>query len=288
MSRASLLEKEAHLRNDIFNFFKLQFCVALLHGTTRGTVLIKTLPAAFQMEEILFGLREHSSGLNCGQWDYIFSFVKRRRAEHAAALPDRSQVTMEVPFMAAYVRLLIYCKVTAMGGMSAYIPIKDDPKANEIVTNDHDGTWIAHPLINKIAMEVFSEHMFGPNQYHIHREGMKVAVSDLLNTSIPVKITEEGIHSSVATALAYSDAGLVYVKYSSCVAGDAEYIDSIVDELVPTLVGGSVTARKLEIVAAYLKKQVRQEWPSEFLTSDLMRYLAVADGVPEKWQKSVL
>ena len=218
-----------------------------------------------------------------------------------------------------------------MGGMSAQIPIKNDPKANEIamakvradklreVTNGHDGTWIAHPLINQIASEIFNEHMLGPNQYHVRREDVKVTAADLLNTNVPGKITAEGIRSSVHTSLAYSgswvggngciplnhlmeDAATAeitrvqlwqYVKYGSRVAdtGDivtAEYIDKIVDEIVPTLLGGSITEKNLEIVAKYLKRQVRQEWPSEFLTSDLMRYLAVADGVPEKWQKSVL
>ncbi|THG93203.1 hypothetical protein EW026_g7968, partial [Hermanssonia centrifuga] len=169
---------EARLWNDIFNFS--QSYIGMPHGVIRGTVLIETLPAAFQMEEILFELRQHSSGLNCGRWDYIFSFIKKRRADRTAVLPDRKDVTMEVPFMDAYVRLLIQTchkrKVAAMGGMSAQIPIKEDPKANEIamakvradklreVKNGHDGTWIAHPLINKIAMDVFNEHMLGPNQ----------------------------------------------------------------------------------------------------------------------------
>ena len=121
--------------------------------------------------------------LEVNSWDYIFSFIKRRRADRTAVLPDRGDVTMEVPFMDAYVRLLIQTchrrKVAAMGGMSAQIPIKDDPKANEVamakvradklreVRNGHDGTWIAHPLINKIAMEVFNEYMLGPNQVRL-------------------------------------------------------------------------------------------------------------------------
>ncbi|KAI0687906.1 malate synthase [Cytidiella melzeri] len=325
--------KEARLWNDIFNFS--QSYIGLSHGRIRATVLIETLPAAFQMEEILFELREHSSGLNCGRWDYIFSFIKRRRADHTAVLPDRKEVTMEVPFMDAYVRLLIQTchrrKVAAMGGMSAQIPIKDDPKANEIamakvradklreVTNGHDGTWIAHPLINKIAMDIFNEHMLGPNQYHVRREDVKVTAADLLNTSVPGKITAEGIRGSVATSLSYSAAwvsgnGCIplnylmedaataeitrvqlwqYVKYGSRVSDTgeivtAEYIDRIVDKIVPTLKSGAVTEKNLGLVASYLKKQVRQEWPSEFLTSDLMPYLAIADGCPEKWQRSVL
>jgi malate synthase len=203
---------EARLWNDIFNFS--QSYIGMQHGTIRGTVLIETLPAAFQMEEILFELRTHSSGLNCGRfvvstylqkvdltnhcrWDYIFSFIKKRRADRRAVLPDRKDVTMEVTFMDAYVRLLIQTchrfvvpvpwlcatltstrsrKVAAMGGMSAQIPIKGDDNANEAAMNKvradklrevkagHDGTWIAHPLINKIALAIFDEHMLGPNQ----------------------------------------------------------------------------------------------------------------------------
>ncbi|KAI0630414.1 malate synthase [Trametes polyzona] len=324
---------EARLWNDIFNFS--QSYIGIPHGTIRATVLIETLPAAFQMEEILFELRTHSAGLNCGRWDYIFSFIKRRRADRSAVLPDRKDVTMEVGFMDAYVRLLIQTchkrRVAAMGGMSAQIPIKNDPKANEIamnkvradklreVTNGHDGTWIAHPLINEIAMEIFNKHMLGPNQYHVRREDVKVAAADLLNTKVPGQITLEGVRSNVATSLAYSAAWLggngciplnwlmedaataeitriqlwQWVKYGMRVADSgevitAEWIDRLVDEIAPTLKSAAVAEENLDIVARYLKAQVRKEWPSEFLTSDLMGYLAVRDGCPAQWQRSVL
>ncbi|TFK91338.1 malate synthase [Polyporus arcularius HHB13444] len=324
---------EARLWNDVFNFS--QSYIGMPHGTIRGTVLIETLPAAFQMEEILFELRTHSSGLNCGRWDYIFSFIKRRRADRSAVLPDRKDVTMEVGFMDAYVRLLIQTchkrRVAAMGGMSAQIPIKNDPKANEAamakvradklreVTNGHDGTWIAHPLINQIAMEIFNKHMVGPNQYHIRREDVKVTAADLLNTKVPGQITSEGVRSSVATSLAYSAAWLggngciplnwlmedaataeitrvqlwQYVKYGLRTADtseviSAELIDRLVDEIAPTLKSATITQENLDIVSKYLKAQVRKEWPSEFLTSDLMGYLAVRDGCPASWQRSVL
>jgi len=325
--------REARLWNDIFNFS--QSYLHIPHGTIRGTVLIETLPAAFQMDEILFELRQHSSGLNCGRWDYIFSFIKRNRANRTAVLPDRKDVTMEAPFMDAYVRLLIQTchrrKVAAMGGMSAQIPIKDDPKANEIamkkvrddklreVKNGHDGTWIAHPLINKIAMDVFNEHMVGPNQYHVLREDVKVSASDLVNSTCAGQITSEGVRANVGAALAYSGAWLAgngciplnwlmedaataeiarvqlwqWVKYSSRVSDTGEHItpelvDRVIDEVAPTLKSAAVKEQNLEIVAKYLKKQVRQEWPSEFLTSDLMSYLAVADGCPPQWQRSAL
>ncbi|OSD06926.1 malate synthase [Trametes coccinea BRFM310] len=324
---------EARLWNDVFNFS--QSYIGMPHGTIRATVLIETLPAAFQMEEILFELRTHSAGLNCGRWDYIFSFIKRRRADRSAVLPDRKDVTMEVGFMDAYVRLLIQTchkrRVAAMGGMSAQIPIKNDPKANEVamakvradklreVTNGHDGTWIAHPLINDIAMEIFNKYMLGPNQYHVRREDVKVAAADLLNTNVPGQITSEGVRSNVATSLAYSGAWLggngciplnwlmedaataeitriqlwQWVKYGMRTADTGEvitaaYIDKLVDEIAPTLKSATITEENLDIVSRYLKAQVRREWPSEFLTSDLMGYLAVRDGCPAAWQRSVL
>lgn len=242
---------------------------------------------------------------------------------------------MEAPFMDAYVRLLIQTchkrKVAAMGGMSAQIPIKDDPAANELamkkvrddklreVTNGHDGTWIAHPLINKIAMDIFNEHMLGPNQYHVLREDVKVAAADLLNNKIVGKITKEGIRSNIATSLAYSAAWLggsgciplnwlmedaataeitrvqlwQWVKYGVRIHDSGEIvsvklIDQLIDEIVPTLKSSAVKEDNLHIIADYLKSQIRKEWPSDFLTSDLMGYLAIADGCPPQWQRSVL
>ncbi|KAI0266737.1 malate synthase [Gloeopeniophorella convolvens] len=325
---------EARLWNDVFLF--AQSYIGMPHNTIRGTVLIETLPAAFQMEEILFELRNHSSGLNCGRWDYIFSFIKKRRADRSAVLPDRKDVTMEVGFMDAYVRLLIQTchkrKVAAIGGMSAQIPIKGDEKANEVamgkvradklreVTNGHDGTWIAHPLINKIAREIFDKHMIGANQYHIRREDVRVAAADLLNTKVPGKITAEGVHSNVSTVLAYAGAWLggngciplnhlmedaataeitrvqlwQWVHYGTRDdSGDtitAEYVDKLVDTAIPEVSKAvpSIKDEHLQIVAKYLRSQIRQPWPSEFLTSDLMSYLAAADGVPAKWQRSSL
>ncbi|KAH9036921.1 malate synthase [Lactarius hengduanensis] len=325
---------EARLWNDVFLF--AQSYIGMPHNTIRATVLIETLPAAFQMEEILFELRNHSSGLNCGRWDYIFSFIKKRRADRSAILPDRKDVTMEVGFMDAYVRLLIQTchrrKVAAIGGMSAQIPIKGDEKANEIamnkvradklreVTNGHDGTWIAHPLINKIAHEIFDQHMLGPNQYHIRREDVRVAAADLLNTKVPGKVTSGGVRSNVSTVLAYASAWLggngciplnhlmedaataeiarvqlwQWVHYG--VRDDtgatitADYITKLTDAAVPEVRKAVPTLRDehLHTVAKYLKEQVRRQWPSEFLTSDLMPYLAAVDGVPPSWQRSVL
>ncbi|KAJ3836129.1 malate synthase [Lentinula raphanica] len=325
---------EARLWNDVFDFS--QSYIGMAHGIIRATVLIETLPAVFNMEEILFELRAHSSGLNCGRWDYIFSFIKKRRADRSAVLPDRKDVTMTVPFMDAYVRLLIQTchrrKVAAMGGMAAQIPIKDDPKANDAVMErvrqdklrevlaGHDGTWIAHPLINKIALEVFNEHMLGPNQYHVRREDVKVAAADLLNPRVPGKITDEGVRSNISTSLAYTSAwvggnGCIplnylmedaataeitrvqlwqWVKYNSRLDSGqyitAEYVEKLIDELAPDVskIYPGVKEDNLKIAVDYLKGQIKKEWPSEFLTSDLMPYLAIADGAEPMWQKSAL
>ncbi|KAH8922564.1 putative malate synthase, glyoxysomal [Atractiella rhizophila] len=208
---------EARLWNDIFRM--AQSLLGIPRGTIRATVLIETIHGAFQMDEILFELREHSSGLNCGRWDYIFSFIKKFRMNPKFVLPDRSAVTMTVPFMSAYVNLLIKtCHrrgVAAIGGMAAQIPIKNDEKANSAamdkVTADklrevkagHDGTWVAHPGLIPLARKVFDEHMKGPNQYHIRREEVKVTAMDLTNTNVPGEITEAGIRSNVMALLNY-------------------------------------------------------------------------------------
>lgn len=235
---------------------------------------------------------------------------------------------MTVGFMDSYVRLLIQTchkrKVAAMGGMSAQIPIKDDPKANEVamnkvrsdklreVTAGHDGTWIAHPLINKIAREVFDENMPGPNQYHVLRQEVKVTAADLLNTKVPGKITLEGLRENVSTCLAYTAAwvggnGCIplnylmedaataeitrvqlwqWVRYGSRISDTGEVITvELVDKLVGELARGikglvaGVKEENVKLAMEYLKGQIRRQWPSEFLTSDLMPYLAIADGV---------
>jgi len=214
---------EARLWNDIFCL--AQDMLGVPRGTIRGTVLIETIPAAFEMEEIIYELREHSSGLNCGRWDYIFSVIKKFRQNPAFVLPDRGDITMTTPFMDAYVRLLIQtCHkrgVHAMGGMAAQIPIKDNAAANEAaltkVRNDklrevkagHDGTWVAHPDLVKIATDIFNEYMPYPNQLFVRREDVKVTAADLLNTrATGGKITETGIRGNVEVALTYMEAWL--------------------------------------------------------------------------------
>ncbi|KAJ2901920.1 malate synthase glyoxysomal [Zalerion maritima] len=219
---------EARLWNDAFNL--AQDSCGVPRGTIRGTVLIETILAAFEMEEIIYELRDHSSGLNCGRWDYIFSVIKKFRNNPNFVLPDRAQVTMTVPFMDAYVKLLIQtCHkrgVHAMGGMAAQIPIKDDPKANDKamegvradklreVRAGHDGTWVAHPALAVIATEIFNKHMPTPNQLFIRREDVKVTPNDLLNMNVPGAVTEEGIKKNLNIGLGYMEA---WVRGVGCV-----------------------------------------------------------------------
>jgi len=214
---------EARLWNDVFCV--AQDTIGMPRGTIRGTCLIETIPAAFEMDEFIYELRDHSSGLNCGRWDYIFSFIKKFRNHKEFVLPDRSDVTMTVPFMDAYVQLLIKtCHkrgVHAMGGMAAQIPIKNNPSANttamEKVKADkhrevkagHDGTWVAHPDLANIAMDIFNAGMTTPNQLFVRREDVHVRAQDLLNTSIPGgKITEKGIKENIEVGLLYCEAWL--------------------------------------------------------------------------------
>src|SRR5207249_1132566 len=169
---------EARLWNDVFVFS--QDYVGVPRGSIRATVLIETILGSFQMDEILYELRDHSSGLNCGRWDYIFSFIKKLGKNPKFVLPDRAQVTTTQHFLNSYVQLLIkICHrrgIHAMGGMAAQIPIKNDPAANETalervrqdklreVKAGHDGTWVAHPGLVPLAKEVFDEHKKTPHQ----------------------------------------------------------------------------------------------------------------------------
>lgn len=185
---------EARLWNEVF--LHAQHVVGLPAGTIKATVLIETLPAAFEMDEILYELRDHSAGLNCGRWDYIFSLIKTLRADPAAIVPDRGVVTMTQPCMRSYSRLLIKtCHARgahAMGGMAAQIPIKTDAAANEAalakvradkdreVSDGHDGTWVAHPALVPVARAAFDAGMPGPNQLGVARADVNVTAADLL------------------------------------------------------------------------------------------------------------
>lgn len=207
---------EARLWNDIFIF--AEETLNIPQGTIKATVLIETITAAFQMDEILYELKEHSAGLNCGRWDYIFSYIKRLRNKGEVILPDRGQVTMTSPFMKAYSTLCIQTchkrNAPAMGGMAAQIPIKNDPEANELAfakvredkkreaQDGHDGTWVAHPDLVAVAMEQFNEYMPTPNQIHRKREDVQVVATDLLEVPIGT-ITEEGLRINSSVGVQY-------------------------------------------------------------------------------------
>jgi len=212
---------EARLWNDVF--LRAQEALGIARGTIKATVLIETLPAAFEMDEILHELREHSAGLNCGRWDYIFSTIKTLRNDPAFVMPDRGQVTMEQPFLRAYTQLLVKtCHrrgVHAMGGMAAQIPIKDDPERSRAaldkvradklreVGDGHDGTWVAHPGLVGVAREVFDAHMKGPNQLHVTRDDVRVGAEDLLRVPQGTR-TEAGLRHNVRVGVQYLESWL--------------------------------------------------------------------------------
>lgn len=213
--------REARLWNDVFNM--AQEILGVPKGTIRATVLIETIIAAFEMDEILFELKDHSAGLNCGRWDYIFSFIKKFRNYDKFVLPDRSQVTMKVHFLKSYSELVIKtCHrrgIHAMGGMAAQIPIKINKKDNDAaiakvrddkereVKAGHDGTWVAHPGLVQIAREIFDRNMPGKNQIFNKREDVNITQKDLLE--VPEgEITENGLRQNVNISIQYLESWL--------------------------------------------------------------------------------
>ena len=218
---------EARLWNDVF--LAAQDALGIPRGTIKATVLIETILAAFEMDEILHELREHSAGLNCGRWDYIFSFIKKFRNRQDFLLPDRASVTMDRHFLKSYVDLLIKtCHrrgAHAMGGMAAQIPIRDDPQGNDAAmarvradklreaSAGHDGTWIAHPGLATIAREAFDSVMKGPNQLGVLRGEVNVTAQDLLR--VPQgEITEDGLRNCIRVGVQYIEA---WLRGSGCV-----------------------------------------------------------------------
>jgi len=213
---------EARLWNDVFIYAQQRFGIP--RGTVKATVLIETLPAAFEMDEFLYELREHSAGLNCGRWDYIFSCFKKFGCNPDFILADRGLVTMTSPFMRAYALLLIKTchrrNAHAIGGMAAQIPIKNDPVANEAALakvradkereagDGHDGTWVAHPGLVPVALEVFDRLMPTPNQLSKKREDVQTTAADLLRFEPQGPITEAGLRFNIEVAIAYLGAWL--------------------------------------------------------------------------------
>ena len=220
-----LPKMESHLEARLWNevFVAAQDALGIPRGTIKATVLIETILAAFEMDEILYELREHSAGLNCGRWDYIFSFIKKFRNRKDFLLPDRASVTMERHFLKSYVDLLIKtCHrrgAHAMGGMAAQIPIRDAAQANEAamarVRADklrearagHDGTWTAHPGLAPIANEAFDSVMKGPNQLQVLRADVHVSARDLLEVP-DGPITEEGLRGCIRVGVQYLESWL--------------------------------------------------------------------------------
>jgi malate synthase len=216
---------ESHLEARLWAnvFARAESLCGIPHGSIRATVLVETILAVFEMDEILYELRDYSAGLNCGRWDYIFSIIKKFRRNPAFTLPDRAQVTMTAPNMRAYSLLAIHtCHrrgIHAIGGMAAQIPIKDDPAANEEALakvradkereagDGHDGTWVAHPGLVALAREVFDAKMPEMNQLERIRDDVKVAAGDLL--AVPKgEITERGLRHNIDVCIQYMAAWL--------------------------------------------------------------------------------
>ena len=212
---------EARLWNDVFE--AAQKALGLPSGTCKATVLIETLPAAFEMDEILYELRQHIVGLNCGRWDYIFSYIKRLARNPDYILPNRAQVVMGKAFLGAYSQLLIKtCHkrgAFAMGGMAAQIPVKGDDAANEAafakvradkereVRDGHDGTWVAHPALVPVAMEVFNQHMPTPNQTSKQRDDVQIGQKEMLEVHAGER-TEAGVRECIRVGVQYIAAWL--------------------------------------------------------------------------------
>lgn len=212
---------EARLWNRVFEHAQRALDIPL--GTIKATVLIETIPGAFEMDEILHELRQHSAGLNCGRWDYIFSYIKTFADDADRVVPDRGQVGMTQPFMSAYSRWVIRTchrrNVHAMGGMAAQIPIKNDPEANEAalekvrqdklreVREGHDGTWVAHPALVPIAKAIFDEHMPGKNQIDNKRADIQVTAEDLLRPPTGTR-SDAALRHNIRVGVQYIEAWL--------------------------------------------------------------------------------
>jgi malate synthase len=210
---------EARLWNDVF--VHSQAALGIPQGSVRATALIETILATFEAEEMLYELRDHASGLNCGRWDYIFSCIKKLNKRPDYIFPDRTQITMTAPFMRAYcLHVIKVCHrrgAHAMGGMAAQIPIKNNPEANDAAlakvladkereaTDGHDGTWVAHPGLVPVALKAFDKHMPGPNQVSRQREDVNVTAAELLAPPVGT-ITDAGIRTNFSVGIQYLEA----------------------------------------------------------------------------------
>ena len=269
---------EARLWNDIFNLAQDE--LGIPRGTIKATALIETVLAAFEMDEFLWELREHSAGLNIGRWDYIFSCIKKFRAHEDFCLADRAQVTMTAPFMRAYALALVktchHRGAPAMGGMAAQIPIKDDPAANDAamekvradklreVTDGCDGTWVAHPALVPIAKAIFDQHMPSPNQYGKQRPDVSVTAKELLAFMPEQPITEAGLRSNISVGVQYIGA---WLAGNGCVpvfnlmedAATAEISRSQIWQWIRSAKGVLSDGRK--VTAALFRQLLAEEMP---------------------------
>ncbi len=281
---------EARLWNDAFNI--AQDALGLPRGTIRATVLIETIPAAFEMEEILYELREHSSGLNAGRWDYLFSVIKKFRSRGAAfVLPERNAVTMTAPFMRAYTELLVRtCHsrgAHAMGGMAAFIPSRRDAEVNAKALakvredklresrDGFDGSWVAHPDLVPICREVFDQVLgAAPNQLGKLRDDVQVTAADLLAVDrTPGAVTEAGLRNNISVALQYlaswlAGTGAVAIFNLMEDAATAEISRSQVWQWVHNDVrlaeGPAVTAELVQRLIAEELEAIRAAYGAEF------------------------
>ena len=279
---------EARLWNDVFVTAQRELGIPL--GTIKATVLIETIVAAFEMDEILYELREHSAGLNIGRWDYIFSCIKKFRSHPHFCLADRAQVTMTAPFMRAYALILIRTchrrNAFAMGGMAAQIPIKDDPVANAAAlekvradkvreaTDGCDGTWVAHPGLIEVAKAVFDQHMPTPNQVHRKRDDVEVRAKDLLHFKPEKPITEQGLRNNISVGIQYIGA---WLTGNGCVPVFSLMEDAATAEISRSQIWQWIRSPKgiLEDGRKVTKELIRQLLPEELAR---VRALLGAEG----------
>lgn len=284
---------ESHLEARLWNevFLKAEVELGIPKGSIKGTVLIETILATFEMDEILWELKDHSAGLNCGRWDYIFSYIKKFAGDQSVLLPDRGQVTMTTHFMRSYSKLAIKtCHrrgVSAMGGMSAYIPIKSDPVANETAlaqvradkereANDgHDGTWVAHPGLVPVALEVFDRIMPQPNQIDKQLPDFHPTAADLLE--VPKgSITSAGVRQNVAVGLGYLEA---WLRGIGCVPlfnlmEDAATAEISRAQLWQWVHHHAVTAEGAQVTAEMVDEVIAEELRHAKNSVDAQRYSA--------------
>ncbi len=289
---------EARLWNDVFRFSQER--LGIPRGSIKATVLIETILAAFEMEEILYELREHSAGLNAGRWDYIFSAIKKFRERGDFVLPDRAQVTMTVPFMRAYTELLVRSCHTrgahAIGGMAAFIPSRRDAEVNEVALtrvredklresgDGFDGTWVAHPDLVPVAMEVFDAVLGDrPNQLERKREDVSTTAADLLNVSAtPGEVTEDGVRANVSVGIRYIASWLSGVGAAAIdnLMEDAATAEISRSQIWQWVRHGRVARTDVERIVA----EVVEELPSERVVEDartLFEQVALADDFVE-------